>query len=205
MKKLTLISLVLFFIISLVFKTEAQKITIVSGNLNFLKDAGTIKAEYIFDGMKVGDKTEEAYIEQKVKEKNKENEGDGEKWLESWNRDKSARYQPKFEELFNEIMAKKNIKIDNSATDSKYTMIVKTLRLEPGYNVGIMRADAEIDVEISIVETANPSNVLCKMKVMKAPGRIYGGMDFDTGTRIAEAYAKCAKELAAYMVKKFPK
>lgn len=205
MKKLTLFTATLFCVLLFSMNGHAQKTKLVSGDLNFLKGVKELKIEYVYDGMMIGSKTEEEYTDSKVKEKNKKEPGSGDTWLTSWNRDKEARFQPKFEELFNEKMEKKGIKADTKADDAKYTMIVKTTRLEPGFNIGITRQNAEIDVEISFVETSNPSNVLCKITVKKSPGQIYGGMDFDTGTRIAEAYAKCGKVLGAFLVKKFPK
>jgi hypothetical protein len=36
---------------------------------------------------------------------------------------------------------------------------------------------------------------------MKAPGRMFGGFDFDTGERISEAYAMAGRALARIIVK----
>ena len=103
-------------------------------------------------------------------------------------------------------MEKKGIKADTKADDAKYTMIVKTTRLEPGFNIGITRQNAEIDVEISFVETSNPSNVLCKITVKKSPGQIYGGYGFRYGNKNCRSPMQNVEKCwGAFLVKKFPK
>lgn len=88
------------------------------------------------------------------------------------------------------------MKDDKSA---KYTLIFKTTRTEPGYNVVVSRKDASIDGEVSIVETANPSNVIATLTISNAPGRVFGGVDYDTGLRLQEAYAMAGKKLGKYI------
>ena len=79
--------------------------------------------------------------------------------------------------------------------DAKYTMIVKTVSIEPGWNIGISRKNAEIDLEVWIVETANKSSKLASFTISNVPGGTAFGYDFDTGLRISEAYAKAGKSL----------
>ena len=86
--------------------------------------------------------------------------------------------------------------------DASYTFIVKTTRIEPGFNVGVMRKNAEIDLVVDIVETANPSTVLATVEILKSPGRDVVGVDFDSSWRIAEAYAKAGKELGQFIAKR---
>jgi hypothetical protein len=83
----------------------------------------------------------------------------------------------------------------------KYTMIVKTTKTEPGYNIAISRKNAEIAGEIQVVETANPSKIVLRLSFEKALGRSFGGYDYDTGFRIQEAYADLGKALGKYMSK----
>jgi hypothetical protein len=35
--------------------------------------------------------------------------------------------------------------------------------------------------------------------VFKAPGRVFGGLDFDTGVRLTEAYATSGKKLGRFI------
>jgi len=199
MKWIFVMGISLFLFSSL--KVNAQKVKLESGDFALLKGQTLVNIECIFDNLNVGKKTEDEYIKTKVAEYNKDEPGKGDKWLTNWKGDRSKRYAPKFEELMNEYLKEKGIKA-GSALTAKYTVILKTTMIEPGFNVGIWREDANINVEILFVETANKSNVLAKVTMEKVPGRTYGGYDFDTGQRIEEAYAKCGKELAKLMLKK---
>jgi hypothetical protein len=53
-----------------------------------------------------------------------------------------------------------------------------------------------------IVETAHPDKVLATISIEKAPGRTFGGEDYDAGIRIAESYADAGKYLAKFIMKK---
>ena len=83
-------------------------------------------------------------------------------------------------------------------TSAKYTLIFKTTSIEPGYNIGISRKNAQIDAEIWIVETANKSNKVATFTINNVPGGTAFGYDFDTGLRISEAYAKAGKSLGKF-------
>ncbi len=202
MKKL---HLVIGSILILPFCLHAQKIKIESGDFDFLKGETTVKLEYDYSDMAVGKfDREEDYVNKKVDDYNKKypGTGRGDQWKESWIGDRKARFEPKFEELLNNYLRPKRISFSPEHSDAKYTMILKTTFTEPGFNVYVTKKPAMIDVEAIFVETANPDNVLGVISSKKNPGRTFGDADFDTGVRIAEAYAKCGKELAAFLVKK---
>lgn len=80
-------------------------------------------------------------------------------------------------------------------------MIVKTTFIEPGYNVHVSRKNASIDGELWIVETANKNNVIAKISFKGAPGRTFGGYDYDSGVRIQESYAVLGKSAAKFLNK----
>jgi hypothetical protein len=67
--------------------------------------------------------------------------------------------------------------------------------------VGVARRPAIIDVEISIVETADKSKLIAKAIVKKSTGNDAWGYDFDTGYRIEKAYSRCAQKFAKFMFK----
>jgi hypothetical protein len=112
--------------------------------------------------------------------------------------DRENRYEPKFFELFQKASDLNAGKYPSA----KYTMIFHTISTEPGYNVGVMRGNAEINTEIQIVETANKNKVIARLTMNKALGRTFGGFDFDTGLRISEAYADGGKALGKYIKSK---
>jgi len=182
---------------------QAQKIKVIKGDLSFLKGQASVLLEFDYSKMAVGkfDK-EEDYITKKVAEYNEAEAGKGDSWKENWEGDRETRFQPKFAELMNRYTSKANCNFDETNIDALYTMIVKTTFTEPGFNIGIMRKDAMINVKVLFVEKANPDNVLAEMTVSNVPGRTAMGNDYDTGLRISEAYAMCGKALGAYLVKK---
>lgn len=171
--------------------SNAQKVKTVSGNDEILKNETSVNVEFVYDGMSVGKyDTEKEYISEKTKEYNSKEAGKGDNWAQSWQNSKTNRYEPKFIQLFTEHS---KMTIDKNA---KYTIIFKTRSIEPGYNVGIARKNAQIDAEIWIVETANKSNKLAVMTLDNVPGGTAFGYDFDTGQRISEGYANAGKKLA---------
>ena len=197
MKKLTLILAILIS-----FNLQAQKIKLKSGDLGFLKGQKNILIEFVYpDNMKVGKMTEEAYIKKKTKDLNKKKPGDGERWLKLWKGDRPDHYQPKFIELMNKGLIKNHVKVSEDTEKAKYKMVVTTTFIEPGFNVGVMRRDASINLEISFYEIGSDKE-LAKFTLMKSPGRTMGGVDFDTGFRVGESYAKAAKSFAKYLMKK---
>lgn len=187
MKRLaTLLSLTFLFGLQI----NAQRVKTTSGNEDILKPESSINIEFNYDNISVGKyKNEQEYITAKTEEYNKKEPGKGDSWAASWKNDREARYQPKFIELFT---------LTSGMSDSKaakYTMIVKTISIEPGWNIGISRKNAQIDLEIWIVETANKSNKLATFTIDNVPGGTAFGYDFDAGLRISEAYAKAGKSL----------
>lgn len=189
-----------FFMTLLYMNTTAQRIKLDEGNLSPLKNEKAINVEFTYDNMKVGkyDK-EEDYIAKKKEEYNKKEASKGDAWAQNWVNDRDARFEPKFNELFeksSDITAGPN-------KNAKYTLIFKTIFTEPGFNIAVMRKNAEINAEAWIVETANKSNVIAKISVDRAQGRTFGGYDFDTGGRIAEAYADAGKALGRFVKNNF--
>ena len=198
-----IISLIIFSIL-IISTADAQKISVEEGDLEFFKEVSELNIEYDFSGFGVGKfKTEEAYIEDKKADYNKDEPGKGDLWEEEWHADKENTYQPKFEQLFNLIMLSEGTGIVAGAyTNADYTLILKTTFMEPGYNIGISRKDASINVEMTFIKTDDPENPLAVVTMVKVPGRGGMGGDFDTEYRIGEAYAKAGKEMVQYVWKK---
>lgn len=185
MKKIMLsIALVLFVVFS-----QAQRIKKVSGDATALANETKLNIQFTYNNMSVGkfDKETE-YIETKKGEYNKKEAGRGDKWESSWTGDRRSRFEPAFNDLF----MKNTPFVVGNYPDAKYTMIVNTNRTEPGYNIYITKKNAEIDLEIKIVETGS-QKVVVEYIVTRSPGRTFGGNDYDTGERIQEAYAAAGK------------
>ena len=191
------------FFVSLTFlmlgyMSIAQKIKITEGSLTALRDEKEINTEFTYDGMSVGKYKDEAeYVAKKTEEYNKKEAGRGDTWAKNWVLDRKDKFEPKFNELFEREIGKDVTYA--SPKPAKYTMIFKTKSTEPGFNVGVMRKNAEVDAEVWVVETENRNNVIAKMTLLNALGRTFGGYDFDTGGRLAECYADAGKALGSFM------
>jgi hypothetical protein len=195
-------TIVLLISLLCVLGCGGSNIAVREGSFGFLKGQTELKVEYQYDGMRVGKFTEEQYIKDKVTEYNSKEQGKGDTWRESWKGDRARRFQPKFEDLLNKFLQGR-ASVSSNATNAKYTLILKTVFTEPGFNVAIVRKSASIDVEITFVETANPSRVMASLAMSKVPGSGALGFDFDAGLRIQESYALCGKRLGEFLVKNF--
>ncbi|MBO9733109.1 MAG: hypothetical protein J7623_30995 [Chitinophaga sp.] len=181
---------------------SAQKIKLVEGSLGVLKGQTQMNVIYNYDSLGVGKFANEAdYIEKKVTEYNKKEPGRGDSWVKAWKSDRARRFEPKFNDLFNEYG---DLKLGKSKK-AKYTLILKTTFVEPGWNIGISRKKASVNTEALIVPNEDLTKVLARVTITKAPGGTFGGYDFDTGTRIAESYAITGKKLAKFIKKKAKK
>lgn len=175
--------------------THAQRIKLEEGDLSALKNEKSISTAFAYENMNVGKKNTEAeYVSKKTEDYNKKEAGRGDRWAKDWVADRKDKYEPKFEELF-EKSSEMTIK-----KDSKYTLVYKTTYIEPGFNVGVMRHNAETNADVDIIETAT-KKVIAKISVDKALGRTFWGADYETGGRIAECYADAGKALGNFIRK----
>lgn len=182
---------------------NAQRVDLRSGDVSVLSGQKTVNVEYDYSDFGVGKfATEQEYLDKKAAEYNAKEAGKGDSWKKAWVDDRKNRFEPKFEELFNKGLEDKGITAVSARPDAQYTLIVKTKFVEPGFNVGVMRKNAYVDYEIDLVESANKSAKVAEIAMRNVPGGQFGGFDFDTGTRIAESYAKAGKSLAAFLDKK---
>lgn len=177
--------------------TYAQKIKLVEGDLSVLKGQSGIKTIFSYDDMSVGKFPKEAdYIAKKKADYNAKEAGSGDKWEKAWVDDRKERFEPQFRELFS-----KYGEMSTVADDAPYTLIFKTTKTEPGWNIGVSRSPAYIDGEAWIVKSDSPDKAIAKIIITKSPGRDFAGFDYETGARLSEAYAKAGKELGAFIKK----
>ena len=179
---------------------NAQKITVEKGSAGAVKGQKML-ATFDYSNMAVGKfATEDEYIAKKSADYNKDEAGKGEKWATSWKGDRATRYEPKFEELINKYGEKAGISASRTATDAKFEVNVHTIFTEPGFNIGVVRKPAYINVIITFRDISSGQEVAV-LKVEDCPGQDATGYDFDTGVRIEESYAKLGKALAAFITK----
>ena len=174
----------------------------VSGDVSILKGQTILNLQYDYSKMAIGKfKNEQDYVAHRSEDMNKKKPGDGDRWIEAWKNDRTSRFQPMFEKNVNERLAKFNVICKQNATDARFTLIIRTMFTEPGWNVGITRQNAWIKLQIDVVETANPGKVLASMEMKKEDSIYMGGYDFDTGGRIQSAYDRAGEHLGAFLVK----
>jgi hypothetical protein len=173
----------------------SQKIKLIEGDVSVLKGQKAVSTEFAYDNMAVGKFPKEAdYIAKKKAEYDEKEPGKGDQWAATWVSDRKDRFEPQFRELFS-----KYAEMSTVGDDAPYVLIFKTVKTEPGWNIGISRSPAFIDGEAWIVDSKDRNKVLAKLTVTKSPGRDAMGFDYETGARLQEAYAKAGKELGAYI------
>ncbi len=173
-----------------------QKIKVTEGKVNALEGVTKMKIVYDYSNLGVGKfEVEDEYIAEKVTEMNEDEAGTGDEWKEAWFNDRPTRYEPKFEELFSKYAPFIEA---GQETDAEVIMHIHTTFIEPGFNVGVARKPASINLEVTF---AKGDAGLVKLDILNAPGSGGAGFDFDAGFRISEAYAKAGKSLARYLEK----
>jgi hypothetical protein len=180
--------------------SASSRVKVRSGDLSALKGVTEFNVRYDYSNMTVTTKNkhEQDFIQDKKEDLNKKEAGKGDKWAADWVTDRQNRFEPQFKEEFEKQSELKLVQNPSA----KYTMIVHTMHTETGFNIGIQRRNAYIDGEVTIVETANPSNVVAVISADNMPGRDVFGYDFDTGERLKESYAKMGKEVGKLIAKK---
>ncbi len=201
------ITLGLIVIISLfVFSSCSTLVDFARGDeeFYFLRGQSKLDVKFDYSNLSVGSfGNEEDYIEEKVEEKNKQEPGSGEEWLKEWKGNREKRYEPEFLKMLNKsIVSDKGLRAGKDQDDAEYLMIVKTTYMDGGFNVGVVRQNAKINLDITFVAKDDPNDVLAQLKMIEVPGRGAMGYDFTTGVRITEAYALAGKELGKYLASK---
>ena len=193
MKKILLVLVVLVTSLS-----YGQKMKVMEGSIKNLKGIKAFTLAFDYSNLQIPKAdSEEAYLQEKMAMREKKENGAGVRFRESWFSDREERFHPKFIESFNK---RGNVQVNEA--DSEYIMKIHTTKLYPGYNVGIVRHNAEIDAEVTVYEKANPTNILLKGTYKDVQGKGAMGYDFDSGYRISECYAKLAKNIAKNIIKK---
>jgi hypothetical protein len=183
----------------------AQDLDVVKGDFGFLKDQKEINVEFDYSKMTIlNDKlSEDVYVANRSKELNEKTKSLGDTWAKKWESSKQLIWNPKFLELLNIVLIKekKEANFQEGAAAAKYTLIVETVWIFPGWDAGIMKSPAKVTTNFKFVETSNKSNVLLEISSKEAPGDQYGN-NYSNESRIGEGYAKTGKSLAKLLLKK---
>jgi len=182
----------------------SQKLKVTEGKFDFFEGQKEINVEFDYDNMKLfkKDLTNEEYMKERSADLEEKGRGKGKAWEKKWMASRELIYQPKFLELMNRRLEEDHgIYFSEGATDTKYTLIVETVWVYPGWNAAVMRQPAKVSTKLIFVETANRDNVLLVITGKNAPGNRFGGT-FSNEDRIGEGYAKTGKSVAKLISKK---
>lgn len=203
MKKLSIFLLIPVFFLS-AGQLFSQKL--ISGDLKVLKGQNEVILKYDYSNMAVGKyDNSDNYASDKVAEMNKKKEGSGDAWLVKWKADRTERFEPSFRKEFNNEVESYNLSGKDDSPNAKYTFIIRTKFMEPGFNasmaIGFAKKPASVDLVADLVETANPGTVLASVELKKIPSKSMGGYDYDTGGRIESCYERAGEYLGKFLVK----
>ena len=181
-----------------------QKLT--SGDVKVLKGQSIINLQFDYSKVAIGKfKSEDDYIANGVAERNRKKAGSGDEWAEKWRSDRKNRFQPKFEDEFNDAVRAYNVKGKEDAIEAKYTLICSTTFVEPGFNatmaISFAKKPAFIDMTVSLVETSKPGTILATIELKRVESKSMGGYDFDTGGRIESCYERAGDYLGTFLKK----
>ncbi len=149
--------------------------------------------------MLVGKMTESEYVNKKVTEYNEKEAGKGDEWKEAWYNDRKERFEPKFLELFDKYMEEAGVA--STTEGANYVIEINTDFTEPGWNVGIMRQNASVDLSCK-VKKIDTNEQVASIRIRNASANNFWGTDFTSGYRVQETYAKAGRELAKFFIKK---
>jgi hypothetical protein len=188
----------LFFLAAISFYTNAQELTLLEGDLKVLKGITAIQTKFFYDSMLIGENNvpEPAFVQTKKEELDQKQAGRGARWEKAWIEDRKFKYEPEFRQMLTKFSKL------STMDKSPYTMLFKTSHITAGWNsgIGLIQKEALLDGEAIIVETADYSKVIARIKVTKMPGR--GSIpqnDLETGAQIAQAYAMAGQELGDFI------
>ncbi len=197
----TNISMLIFFVCTATF---AQKMKIIDGNFDYLNGQKEINVEFVYDNMQLLKKnlSNEQYVTEHAAELEEKSPSKGETWKKNWAAAPELIWQPKFLELMNRYFYKDHgMSFKEGLSDAKYTLIVETVWLYPGWDAGVMKQPAKVTTNLKFVETANRDNVLAEVTSQNAPGDQWGS-SFSNEDRLGEGYAKTGKSFAKLILKK---
>ncbi|AYB33752.1 hypothetical protein [Chryseolinea soli] len=178
----------------------AQSVKLLSGSLKTLKGQKSYNITFRYDSMQVGmaDPKPEKVFLMEVKNRWEEREpGRGSDFIQEWFEDRKLLYEPSFIQNFKEYA-----KVELPDAQAPYTLIVKTKHTEGGWFGGVLAHPGEIDGEVWVVESVDPTKVVARIGFYKITGKIQYPGDFEMTTRIQSAYAIAGKGLGDYFKRK---
>jgi hypothetical protein len=173
----------------------AQRVILVEGDLQNLRNIKSVKTQFSYARMMIGvDVPEAQYVAEKKIVWDQKEAGQGDAWKEMWFGDRKKKYEPIFRHFFNEATG-----INTKDSTSAVTLIFHTVRTEPGWSGGVIGTPANIDADVWFVDSADPSKLLARFRLENCEGIDYNGGDFEASRRTRQAYMSAGTLLGKYI------
>lgn len=174
-----------------------EKMELISGNFQPLKDQKELNVELRFDNVLFMKEnfTEAQYLENRKEDvlaNPKRGMQGWKQWIGEWERYKKEEYINYFIKGLGKYYKNVAFKKDGSA---QYTLIVDTKWLLPGWNGGLIVMEAQISGTIKLVEASNPSVVLAEVALNKFDKFIQSKNEVMEYGRIATVYESTGRYL----------
>lgn len=172
-----------------------------SGDIANLTKVRNVNIVYTYTDLSVGAfRKEEDYINKKCDDMKKKDPSACEKFKKDWVEGRKTKFEPRFELLFNKYGEKSAfMQGTNYSSNQDVTLEIHTVFIEPGYNIGISKKPATLDMECTFKDKSGKA--LCVIFIKNAVGASAMGYDFDVTSRMVESYSKAAKMLTALIKK----
>lgn len=192
--KRKLFAAMLFFVLLL---SSCITITSVHMKGDHMKGIKRVTVEFDYSNTRVGKYSEKDYVNEKVTEKNEDDPGDGDDWKRKWDAQKDEDFAPEFIRSLAMKFRSKGIEVGKGLSNADAKIIVNVVKIEPGYNVGVMRKNAYIDIEAKTYRVANPDKPIDTFSKV----RVVGGDGFDVRKRISYAFRQAGLKLGKHLMR----
>ncbi len=190
-----LLNLGIAFLVSVTL--YSQRIVLISGGLDFLHGQSEIMLKYDYKDMEVGKFDNESdFIDEMVNERNEDKPGTGDEWREEWFANRTEKFHPAFESALNKRLKKRGVSVGRLFEDAQYTILIKLVKIEPGYTDFGNEESPSISAKIIFIETNNPESELAQIAIPICRGP-YGSRLED---KLKLAYTRCGNCLAEYLI-----
>jgi hypothetical protein len=193
---LNFLCLVLPLLVRAQFNTQIQQtdphivLSPETSGLDFLREDSILNVVYNYDNLYVGRITEQEYLERRVKDESDH------QWFVRWIGNRPLLFQPAFEGTLNKRLKKKKVKffVRQKKANAKYTMVVKTKSIEPGFWAYKVSESSDVEIDFIFFKSSDPDKVIAMVH-----GKNFRGFSVEPGTRIANAYARAGWLLGDYL------
>lgn len=129
-------------------------VSLLSGQLDFLKNEKIINIEFTYNNTIVGRENEVDYVNFKVKSLNEKKSGRGDEWLKEWN-EKKAEGEKLMVEFLNKKLKGTDLTFQKDFETAKYTLLVNSSKIEEGWQAGVTSGMATVTLDLLFIETQN--------------------------------------------------